>query len=91
MKEGKIKFGDVFEQLNMAPDSPCRFGIVTGIKNIESRDDNVCRVQSTQTKWCWIFSKGLRKLPVYAYRGHVDLDRLLADTLAPFKEKADGN
>lgn len=47
MKDGKIKLGDVFEELNMAPDS--------------------------------------------VYRGHVDHDRLLADTLAPFKEKADGN
>lgn len=89
MKDGKIRLGDVFEELNMAPDSPYRFGIITEIKHVESEDDNVCRVQSTPTKWCWIYAKGLRKLPAYVYKGHVDLDRLFADTLAPFKGAVD--
>lgn len=89
MKDGKIRLGDVFEELNMAPDSPYRFGIVTEIRNDESADDNVCRVQSTPTKWCWIYAKGLRKLPAYVYKGHVDLDRLIADTLEPFRNSTE--
>lgn len=89
MKDGKIRLGDVFEELNMAPDSPYRFGIVTEIRNDERAGDNVCRVQSTPTKWCWIYAKGLRKLPAYVYKGHVDLDRLLADTLAPFRNSTE--
>ena len=89
MKDGKIRLGDVFEELNMAPDSPYRFGIVTEIRNDEQADDNVCRVQSTPTKWCWIYAKGLRKLPAYVYKGHVDLDRLIADTLEPFRNSTE--
>lgn len=85
MKKGKLRIGDVFISKNMDVDSIYRIGIITEIQRNE--DGNVCRLLSDPHHWCWIYSDGLRNLPVYEYAGHVDLDEEFRRMLSPFREQ----
>lgn len=88
MKKGKLRIGDVFISKNKNTGSIYRIGIITEIQKNE--DGNVCRLQSDPHHWCWIYSDGLRNLPVYEYAGHVDLDEEFRRMLSPFREQDSG-